>query len=253
MSKSRAEKSGHSAGTEWIYGLHSATARIARAPESILEAYVDEQRRDARMQKLIAQLEQYGIRCHRVPKRELGKRVDANHQGVLLRVKSVAQQSENALYALLGGLDHSPFLLVLDQVTDPHNLGACLRTADGAGVDAVLLPKDGACPINETVRRVASGAAETMPVFYVTNLSRTLREIQKRGIWIIGLADSAAQSLDEAKLTPPLAIVMGAEGKGMRQLTRKQCDHLISIPMRGAVTSLNVAVAAGVVLYRVIK
>ena len=234
--------------TEWIYGFHSAESRIARAPQSILEAYVDNRRRDARMQKLVDSLETNGIAYQAVSKRDLSGFVDANHQGVVLKTKLSTQKPEKALYELLDTLDRSPLLLILDQITDPHNLGACLRTADGAGVDAVILPKDGACPINETVRRVASGAAESVSVFYVTNLARSLKEIQKRGVWVTGLADAASQSVFEAKLSRPIALVLGAEGKGMRKLTREHCDQLVSIPMSGSVSSLNVSVATGVVL-----
>lgn len=237
--------------TEWIYGFHSAESRIARAPHSVVEAYVDNKRRDVRMQKLAESLEANGIAYQTLAKRELSAMVDANHQGVILKTKIAAQKPEKALYELLDTLEHPPLLLVLDQITDPHNLGACLRTADGAGVDAVILPKDGACPINETVRRVASGAAETVDVFYVTNLARSLKEIQKRGVWIVGLADAASQSIFEAEPDRPIALVLGAEGKGMRKLTQEHCDQLVSIPMRGSVSSLNVSVATGVVLYSV--
>lgn len=234
-----------------MYGFHSAESRISRDPGSIVEAYVDSGRKDVRMQKLVQALEANHVPCQQLSKRELSRRVDANHQGVLLKTRVAAQKPEKALFELLEALDRPPFLLVLDQVTDPHNLGACLRTADGAGVDAVVLPRDGACPINETVRRVASGAVESIEVFYVTNLARSLREIQKRGVWVVGLADAATDSVDEVELKPPLALVMGAEGKGMRKLTQEHCDQLISIPMRGAVSSLNVSVATGVVLYAV--
>lgn len=237
--------------TEWIYGLHSAESRIARAPESILEAYLDENRRDARMHKLQQALQENDIAHQSVSKRDLNNMVEGNHQGVILKVKIAAQKSEKALYALIEGLEHPPFLLILDQITDPHNLGACIRTADGAGVDAVILPKDGACPINETVRRVASGAAESVAVFYVTNLARCLKEIKNLGVWVVGLSDAAEQSLVDCELKPPMAMVLGAEGKGMRKLTQQHCDQLICIPMKGAVSSLNVSVATGVVLYSV--
>ena len=239
------------ASTEWVYGFHSAESRLAHAPQSILEAFVDERRGDARMQKLLARLERHGIPCHRVAKKVLSTRVDANHQGVVLKARMAPQKPENELYRLLDSLEHPPLLLVLDQITDPHNLGACLRTADGAGVDAVVLPKDGACPINETVRRVASGAAESVKVFYVANLARAMKALHQRGIWTVGLADAASQSIGEARIQRPVAVVLGAEGKGMRKLTRENCDQLISIPMHGSVSSLNVSVAAGVVLYSV--
>ena len=251
MSPVKQDKRKNSPKTEWIYGFHSAESRIARAPQSILEAYVDNRRRDARMQKLVESLEASGIAYQAISKRDLSGFVDANHQGVVLKTKLSAQKPEKALYDLLDALDRPPLLLILDQITDPHNLGACLRTADGAGVDAVILPKDGACPINETVRRVASGAADSVNVFYVTNLARSLKEIQKRGVWVTGLTDAASQSVFEAKLTRPIALVLGAEGKGMRKLTQEHCDQLVSIPMSGSVSSLNVSVATGVVLYSV--
>lgn len=205
------------------------------------------------MQKLLTKLEAQGIPCHRVGKKVLSKWVDANHQGVLLKAKMAAQKPDKELYRLLDALEHPPLLLLLDQVTDPHNLGACLRTADGAGVDAVVLPRDGACPINETVRRVASGAGESVNVFYVTNLARCMKELQKRGIWTVGLADAASQAITEADIRRPVAVVLGAEGRGMRKLTQDSCDQLVSIPMRGSVSSLNVSVATGIVLYAVIQ
>lgn len=251
MSSRGSRKTRTEANTDWVYGFHSAESRIARDPRSILEAYVDSGRQDARMQKLLQSLDENHINFQKLPKRELSRRVDANHQGVLLKTRVAAQKPEKALYELLDKLDRPPFLLVLDQVTDPHNLGACLRTADGAGVDAVILPKDGACPINETVRRVASGAVESIDVFYVTNLARCIREIQNRGLWVVGLADAVAQSVDQVELNPPLALILGAEGKGMRKLTQELCDQLVSIPMRGSVSSLNVSVATGIVLYSV--
>ena len=249
---SRSNKSRKAAApSEWIYGFHSVESRIARAPQSIIEAYVDAKRRDARIQKLTQTLEDKHIAWRSVSKRELSALVDANHQGVVLKTRPAAQKPEKALYALLDTLDRPPLILVLDQITDPHNLGACLRTADGAGVDAVILPKDGACPINETVRRVASGAAESVEAFYVTNLSRTLKEIQKRGVWVIGLSDAAEQNIKQLSISRPVALVLGAEGKGMRKLTQENCDQLVSIPMHGTVSSLNVSVATGIVLYAV--
>ncbi len=251
MSSKKPSRKTRSSKTEWIYGFHSAESRIARAPHSIIEAYVDNKRRDARMQKLLEALDVHGIAYQLVSKRDLSAMVDANHQGVVLRVKVSVQKTEKAFYEFLDTLEQPPLILVLDQITDPHNLGACLRTADGAGVDAVVLPKDGACPINETVRRVASGAAESVEVFYVTNLARSLKEIQKRGVWVAGLADAASQSVFEADISRPIALVLGAEGKGMRKLTQEHCDQLVSIPMKGSVSSLNVSVATGVVLFSV--
>jgi 23S rRNA (guanosine2251-2'-O)-methyltransferase len=184
------------------------------------------------------------------------------HQGVAARVHSIEQV--HSLDELLENLESSqlalpldqrvnPLILVLDGVTDPHNLGACLRVADGAGVHAVIAPKDHAAGINATVAKVASGAAETVPYFMVTNLARTLGELKERNIWIIGTSDTATQTLYQADLTGPVALVLGAEGAGMRQLTSKTCDQLVSIPMRGAVESLNVSVASGVCLYEALR
>lgn len=250
MSQGKPNKARRSAQkTEWVYGFHSVESRITHTPESIIEAFVDDKRHDVRMQTLIGGLKGHGIPCQLVPKRTLSGFVDANHQGVVLKTRLLAQKPEKALYELLDALERPPFILVLDQITDPHNLGACLRTADGAGVDAVILPKDGACPVNETVRRVASGAADSVNVFYVTNLARTLKEVQKRGVWVIGLADAASENIKQADIRRPVAFVLGAEGKGMRKLTQENCDQLVSIPMRGAVSSLNVSVATGIVLY----
>jgi 23S rRNA (guanosine2251-2'-O)-methyltransferase len=174
------------------------------------------------------------------------------HQGVIAEVKLVQQEGEHGLFNLLRTIDQ-PFLLILDQVQDPHNLGACLRTAECAGVNAVILPKDGAAPVNETVRRVAAGAAERLPVFYVTNLSRCLNKLQELGIWITGSADESAKTLFETDLRGNMAIVMGAEGAGLRKLTREHCDQIVSIPMSGTVSSLNVSVATGVILFEAVR
>jgi 23S rRNA (guanosine2251-2'-O)-methyltransferase len=173
------------------------------------------------------------------------------HQGVAARVEPVAQI--HSLDDLLDAVTGPPLLLVLDGITDPHNLGACLRVADGAGAHAVIAPKDHAAGINATVAKVASGAAETMPYFMVTNLARTLGELKERSIWITGTSDDAPKTLYQVEFTGPTAIVLGAEGTGMRQLTRKTCDELVSIPMHGAVESLNVSVASGVCLYEALR
>ena len=173
------------------------------------------------------------------------------HQGVAARVEPLA--AVNSLDDLLDAVVGPPLLLVLDGVTDPHNLGACLRVADGAGAHAVIAPKDHAAGINATVAKVASGAAETVPYFMVTNLARTLGELKERNIWCVGTSDDAPGTLYQSDLRRPLALVLGAEGEGMRQLTRKTCDELISIPMAGAVESLNVSVASGVCLYEAMR
>jgi len=173
------------------------------------------------------------------------------HQGVLARVTALAQQ--NSLDDILDAVDGPPLVLVLDGVTDPHNLGACLRVADGAGANAVVAPKDHAVGLNATVAKVASGAAETVPYLMVTNLARTLGELKERNIWVIGTSDQATKSIYEVDLKGPTALVLGAEGDGLRQLTAKTCDELVSIPMLGAVESLNVSVAAGVCLYEALR
>ena len=177
------------------------------------------------------------------------------HQGVVARVDAVPQAKslDELLEQLEATGEESPLLLVLDGVTDPHNLGACLRVADGAGAHAVIAPKDHAVGINATVAKVASGAAETVPYFMVTNLARTLGELKERSIWITGTSDDAPQTLYQVDLKGPTALVLGAEGAGMRQLTRKTCDQLVSIPMKGGVESLNVSVASGVCLYEALR
>jgi 23S rRNA (guanosine2251-2'-O)-methyltransferase len=176
----------------------------------------------------------------------------ANHQGIMARVKSAKQLNENDLDAIVASQEQ-PLLLILDGVTDPHNLGACLRNADAAGVAAVIVPKDKSAPMTATVSKVACGAAETVPLVRVTNLARTMRALQEQGVWIAGTAGEATHDIYQAKLTGPLAIVMGAEGDGMRRLTRETCDDLIKIPMAGSVSSLNVSVASGICLFEAVR
>ena len=175
------------------------------------------------------------------------------HQGVIAQLKKIDNLGEGALDDILDKAGAAPLLLVLDGVTDPHNLGACLRTADAAGVHAVIVPRDRAAGLSPVVRKVAAGAAETVPLIQVTNLARTLRWLQERGLWLVGTDDEATQSLYDAKLTGPMAVVMGAEGAGMRRLTKEQCDLLVNLPMKGVVESLNVSVATGVTLYEVVR
>jgi 23S rRNA (guanosine2251-2'-O)-methyltransferase len=226
--------------------------RIKIAPQSVLEVLIDATRRDARMKQFVARAKEAGIRLIDGDGLRLSKLCgNHNHQGVVARVADMPQV--RSLDDLLDQIDEPPLLLVLDGVTDPHNLGAVLRVADGAGAHAVIAPKDHAVGINATVAKVASGAAETVPYFMVTNLARTLNELKERNIWIYGTSDDAPQTLYQADLKTAAAIVMGAEGDGMRQLTRKTCDALISIPMRGGVESLNVSVASGVCLYEALR
>jgi 23S rRNA (guanosine2251-2'-O)-methyltransferase len=225
--------------------------------------HVEASRRDARMRQFIERAQEAGVRLVESDGLRLSRLCGSHaHQGVAARVKEIAQvhsldelleNLEESQAALPVGERTAPLLLVLDGVTDPHNLGACLRVADGAGAHAVIAPKDHAAGINATVAKVASGAAETVPYFMVTNLARTLGELKERNIWIVGTSDAAGKTLYQADLTGPVALVLGAEGAGMRQLTTKTCDELVKIPMRGAVESLNVSVASGICLYEALR
>ncbi|MBS0301394.1 MAG: 23S rRNA (guanosine(2251)-2'-O)-methyltransferase RlmB [Proteobacteria bacterium] len=231
-----------------LFGFHAVGVRLKTSPASIVELYVDATRRDARMKQFLARASEAGVRVIEADAARLARLCGgAGHQGVVARVQPI--ETAHSLDDLLDGLNEPPLLLVLDGVTDPHNLGACLRVADGAGAHAVIAPKDHACGINATVAKVASGAAETVPYFMVTNLARTLGDLKERNIWSIGTAGDAVQTLYQADLAAPTALVLGAEGPGLRQLTRKTCDALVRIPMMGAVESLNVSVASGVCLY----
>ncbi|MDR0201217.1 MAG: 23S rRNA (guanosine(2251)-2'-O)-methyltransferase RlmB [Delftia acidovorans] len=239
-----------------LFGFHAVGVRMKTAPQSIIEVYYEATRRDARMRQFLDRAKSAGVRLIEADGERLAKLAGSHgHQGVAARVEAVAQV--HSLDELLEQLEadgiSKPLLLVLDGVTDPHNLGACLRVADGAGAHAVIAPKDHAVGVNATVAKVASGAAETVPYFLVTNLARTLNELKERDIWIIGTSDDAPKTLYEVDLTGPTALVLGAEGDGMRQLTRKTCDELIGIPMMGAVSSLNVSVASGVCLYEALR
>ena len=238
-----------------IFGFHAVGVRIKTAPKSVLEVLFDASRRDARMKQFITRAQEAQVRLIEADAARLAKLCGSmGHQGVAARVEAVAQT--HSLDELLEGLEATgivPLLLVLDGVTDPHNLGACLRVADGAGAQAVIAPKDHAAGINATVAKVASGAADTVPYFMVTNLARTLGELKERSIRVIGTSDDAENTIYQADLRGPTALVLGAEGAGMRQLTRKSCDELVRIPMAGAVESLNVSVASGVCLYEALR
>lgn len=240
-----------------LFGFHAVGVRLKTAPASVLEVYFDASRRDARMRQFIDRAKEAGVRLIEADGLRLAKLAGSHgHQGVAALVQPVAQA--RSLDDLLEQMEHAddvdpPLLLVLDGVTDPHNLGACLRVADGAGAHAVIAPKDHAAGLNATVAKVASGAAETVPYFMVTNLARTLNELKERNIWIIGTSGDAPKTIYQVDLKGPVALVLGAEGPGMRQLTRKTCDELVSIPMHGAVESLNVSVASGVCLYEALR
>ncbi len=240
---------------QMLAGFHAVQARIRHAADTIKELYVENARRDKRMQNFIAQAERAGLRLLFVDKARLDAIAKGvRHQGLIAMATEV-QLSSN-LDDLLDGLEDAgvkPLLLILDSVTDPHNLGACLRTADAAGAHAVIAPKDRAVGINPTVRRVACGAAETLPYITVTNLARTMRQLRERDIWLVGTDDQAEQSIHQVDGLRGMAWVMGAEGEGMRRLTRETCDELVSIPMIGSVESLNVSVASAVCLYESLR
>jgi len=232
-----------------VYGLHAVRAVIDRAPERLLELWMAEPRHDARARDLKERAEAAGLKVQRVGNESLAKLAgDVAHQGVVATVRPLKPWDEEALIASLSTLA-DPLLLVLDGVTDPHNLGACLRTADAAGVSAVILPKDRSASIDAVARKVAAGAAEFVPTVPVTNLARALSRLKKNGVWVAGLDGEADQTLYAADLNRPLALVLGAEGEGMRRLTRDSCDFLVRIPMSGQVESLNVSVAAGIALF----
>jgi len=235
-----------------LFGFHAVGVRLKTAPQSILEIYYEPTRRDARMRQFVERARQANVRLIEADGLRLAKLAGSHgHQGVAAHVTPIEQQ--RSLDDLLDAVQGPPLLLVLDGVTDPHNLGACLRVADGAGAHAVIAPKDHAVGINSTVAKVASGAAETMPYFMVTNLARTLGELKERNIWCAGASDDAPRTIYQADFKGPLALVLGAEGAGLRQLTRKTCDELVGIPMRGAVESLNVSVASGICLYEALR
>ncbi|MES9992321.1 MAG: 23S rRNA (guanosine(2251)-2'-O)-methyltransferase RlmB [Candidatus Thiodiazotropha sp.] len=237
----------------WVLGLHAVKSALQRQG-SAQELLIDGKRRDARIKEILELAEIAGIPWQQISARVLDERFSGdNHQGVALRVRQRQTQDEPYLKALLKRLEEPAFLLILDGVQDPHNLGACLRSADGAGVQAVIAPRDRSVALTSTVRKVASGAAETVPFVQVSNLSRTLKWLKAEGVWLIGTAGEAAETLYEVDLRGPLALVMGGEGKGLRRLTREQCDLLVKLPMAGSVESLNVSVACGVSLYEAVR
>ncbi len=234
----------------FVYGLHAISAVLERAPERVLELWMSQPRDDARSRELRERAQVAGVRVQSVAGEALLKLVgDVAHQGAVAAVRPLKSWDEQDLLQSLEQTAGDPFLLILDGVTDPHNLGACLRTAEAAGVHAVLIPKDRAATVDGVVRKVAAGAAEFVPVASVTNLARTIDLLKARGIWVVGTDGEAPQTLYAADLRRPLAMVLGAEGTGMRRLTRERCDFLVRIPMAGQVQSLNVSVAAGVALF----
>ena len=234
--------------SKMIFGFHAVTSRLRHEAASVEEIYVDAGRTDARMRDLLHTAKAAGVRIIQADDQRLSNIVGTRrHQGVVAKAGELSLARN--LDELLDVIEGPPLLLILDGITDPHNLGACLRVADGAGAHAVIAPKDRAVGLNATAAKVASGAAETVPYITVTNLARTMRDLKDRGVWLIGLADDAEKDLYAGDFAGPTALVMGSEGEGMRRLTRETCDILVSIPMFGSVESLNVSVASGVCLY----
>ncbi len=239
--------------TNTVFGLHAVEALIKRDASSVLALKVAHGRDDKRLARLLEYAGRQGISAEFVPRKELDTLVRGRHQGVVAQVRVSAARDEGDLEEILQNLSEPPFLLILDSITDPHNLGACLRSADAAGVHAVIVPKDKSAPLNAVARNVACGAAENVPLIRVTNLARCMRWLQERGVWLTGAAGEAEQDLYATNLAGPAALVMGAEGSGLRRLTREHCDQLTRIPMAGSVSSLNVSVATGICLFEALR
>lgn len=233
-----------------IFGLHAIQAALDVPVSRINQIWLADDRQDARIETIINAAKKHGISIQKVAREELDEMLpDMQHQGSIAKSLPLATLDETDLDKLLDGLDEPPFLLILDGVQDPHNLGACMRTAEAAGVHAVIAPKDRASSLTHTALKVSSGAAERLPFIQITNLARVLRELQQRAVWLVGTSGDSKRTLFEADLKGPLAIVLGAEGRGIRRLTRENCDQTVYIPMKGSAESLNVAVAAGVCLF----
>ena len=240
--------------TETVHGLHAVRALLERHADRVVKVFVARGRDDARITALLATATQAKISIERVDPQRLEKMAGAAvHQGVIAEVRPMAPWSEDELGAAIERATATPIVLALDGVQDPHNLGACLRTADACGVLSVVIPKDRAVQLNATVRKVAAGAAETTPLTVVTNLARCLRELKERGLWVVGADAGAKQRADEVDLKGPTVLVMGAEGSGLRHNTREHCDLLVRLPALGAVESLNVSVATGMLLYEAVR
>ncbi|MGI1944376.1 23S rRNA (guanosine(2251)-2'-O)-methyltransferase RlmB [Shewanella glacialipiscicola] len=236
-----------------IFGIHAVEALLKHSPERIIELWLLQGRDDERLTALANEAKSFGTTIQLASRKVLDDKAESSqHQGIVARVKAAKVLNEQDLDVLLANTEQ-PFLLILDGVTDPHNLGACLRNADAAGVQGIIVPKDNSVGLTATVSKVACGAAETVPLFQVTNLARTMCHLQDKGVWIVGTAGEADCELYQADLKGPLAIAMGAEDKGLRRLSRESCDSLISIPMAGSVSSLNVSVATGVCLFEAVR
>ena len=245
--------------TTWVIGHHAVQAVLSKSPERAIAVFAVINSRNQKQAALLQQARRLGLSINPLDKRALQKLCGSEqHQGIALQAKPKQEENEQQLLTLvikiIEGGKEAPLLLVLDQVQDPHNFGACLRTADAAGVDAVVVAKDNASPLTPVVQKVASGAAESVDIFRVTNLSRSLQSLKELGVWVIGTSDKASSSIYQTDLTVPLALVMGAEGSGLRSLTEKTCDSLVQLPMAsGVVSSLNVSVATGVCLYEAVR
>ena len=238
---------------EKVYGVHAVEALLRHHPKRVKQLWLAESRQAPRIQPMLELAAQHRVSVGHKERQELDEWAEGVHQGVVAEVSPSQVWGENMLDELLERSEGVPLLLVLDGVTDPHNLGACLRTADAAGALAVIVPKDKSATLNATVRKVACGAAEVIPLVAVTNLARTLEKLQQKGLWVVGTAGEAEQSLYAQDLTGPIVLVMGAEGRGMRRLTREHCDYLVRLPMAGSVSSLNVSVATGVCLFEALR
>lgn len=237
------------ANDNFIFGINAIRQLIENEPDRILEIYLST--KNPRLDEIIGLARQNDLALHKVDSKKLDQ-YGANHQGIVAKITPTKVLGEADLKNLVQQVAQ-PLFLILDGVQDPHNFGACLRTADGAGVTAVIIPKDNAVGITPTVRKVASGAADSVPVVQVTNLARVMRDLQELGVWIVGTAHESADNLYDLELTGPLALVMGSEDQGLRSLTRKHCDFLAKLPMHGSVSSLNISVATGICLYEVLR
>lgn len=247
---------------QYIYGIHAVDSLLRNNPKSIQRLWVQQGREDKRINSVVELAQNQGVPIAREPRKDLDERVNARHQGVVAEtvdeqvhgdVSAANLWSEASLLHFVEQTTEPCLILVLDSVTDPHNLGACLRSADAAGVQAVVVPKDKSADLSPTVRKVACGAADVVPFVRVTNLSRTLDALKERGVWLFGAAGEAEKSIYDNDLTGPMALVMGAEGAGLRRLTREHCDHLVKLPMAGSVSSLNVSVATGICLFEAVR
>jgi 23S rRNA (guanosine2251-2'-O)-methyltransferase len=239
---------------QYVYGIHAVTALLSNHLRPTKMLYVSAERMDKRVQMILTQAEQLGVPVEYLSMQKMKQRfADVAHQGIVAYASALPHYGENDLTSLLERSKKPPLILILDGVTDPHNLGACLRSADAAGVDFVVIPKDKNASITPIVSKVASGAAESIPLIRVTNLARAMEHLKQQGVWIYGAAGEASESLYNLDCKIPMALVMGAEDKGMRHLTRTQCDGLFALPMLGSVTSLNVSVATGICLYEAVR